>query len=91
MDFLYPINPISLSGENPRAGHSKFGYAAATILHEVALTSENLRNWVILDSGASSHFLLSTVPVLNKMVADVPLMVTLPDAKWRYCTFEPHR
>ena len=34
---------------------------------------------MILDSGASSHFLLSTAPVLNKMVADRPLTVRLPN------------
>ena len=79
MNSLTPIHPIRLSGENPRAGHSRFGYAANTMLREVALTSENLRNWAILDSGASSHFLLSTAPVLNKMVADRPLTVKLPN------------
>ena len=79
MHSLYPIHPFRLSGEDPRAGHSRFGYAANTILREVALTSENIRNWAILDSGASSHFLLSTTPVLNEMVADRPLAVRLPN------------
>ena len=79
MNSLTPIHPIRLSGENPRAGHSRFGYAANIMLREVALTSENLQNWAILDSGASSHFLLSTAPILNKMVADRPLAVKLPN------------
>ena len=79
MHSLSLIHPIRLSGEKSRAGHSRFGYAANTILREVALTSENLQNWAILDSGASSHFLLLTAPVLNKMVADRPLTVKLPN------------
>ena len=57
-------------------GHTKYGYAAATIIREIALTSENLQNWAILDSGASSHFILSAAPVLNKIVAE---KVTLPN------------
>ena len=79
MNSLYPFNPISLSGEKPRVGHTKFGYAASTILRAVALTSENLQNWAILDSGASSDFSLSAALVLNKMVANVPLTITFPN------------
>ena len=56
MNSLYPINPISLSSVKLRAGHTKYGYAASTILRGVALTSENLLNWAILDSGTSSYF-----------------------------------
>ena len=79
MHSLSPIHPIRLSGKTPRAGHSLFGYSANTIFGEVALTSEHLRNWVTLDSGASSHFLLLTAPVLNKMVAERPLTLTFPN------------
>ena len=80
MHSLSPIHPIRLSKDSPRAGHSRDGYAANTILRKVALTSDNLRNWAILDSGTLSHFLLPTAPVLNKMVADRPLTVTLPNS-----------
>ena len=72
MNSLNPINPISFFGDKLRVGHTKYEYAVATIIREIALTSENLQNWAILDSGASSNFLLSTAPVLNKMVADIP-------------------
>ena len=76
MNSLDPIYPISLSDNKPRVGHTKYGYTAATIIREIAFTSENLQNWAILDSGASSHFILSVEAVLNKMVAD---KVTLPN------------
>ena len=44
MNSLNPINPISLYDNKPRVGHTKYGYAAATIIQEVALTNENLQN-----------------------------------------------
>ena len=75
MNSLNPTNPINVYGDKPQVGHTKYGYAASTILREVSLTSENLQNWAILDSGASSHFLLSTAPVVNRMEADRPLRV----------------
>ena len=43
------------------------------------MDANNLQNWVILDSGASSHFLLSTAPAVYKQIADVPRTVTLPN------------
>ena len=41
--------------------------------------AKNLQDWAILDSGASSHFLLLTAPVVDKQIADVPLTLTLPN------------
>ena len=78
MNALTPMNPINLCSNKPQVGHTKYGYAASSILRAVSLTSENLTNWAILDSGASSH-LLSTAPLMNKKVADRPLQVKLPN------------
>ena len=36
-------------------------------------------DWAILDSGASSHFLLSSAPVHDKQVATAPLTIKLPN------------
>ena len=72
------MNPTNLYGFKPQVGHTKYEYVASTILQEIALTSKNLQNWAILDSGASSHFILSTAPVVNKRVAEIPLKVITP-------------
>ena len=40
---------------------------------------KNIREWAILDSVVSSHFLVLGVPVTNKQVAVNPISVTLPD------------
>ena len=34
MNSLNPIYPISLSDDKPRVGHTKYGYAAATIIRD---------------------------------------------------------
>ena len=78
MNDLTPMNPINLWGNKPQVGHTRYGYAASTILQEVLLTSENLQNWAILNPGAPCC-LLSTSPVFNKLVADRLLKARLPN------------
>ena len=72
------LNPTTLTRAKPRVGNRGYGYAAVSIMREVALDAKNLRDWAILDSEASGHFLLSTSPVVDKRIADVPLTVMLP-------------
>ena len=48
-------------------------------LSTVDINLKNIREWVILDSGAGSHFLVVGAPVTNKQVAFDPISVTLPD------------
>ena len=52
---------------------------ASALLQKVNLTAENEMDWAILDSGASSHFLLSSAPVHDKQVATAPLTIKLPN------------
>ena len=40
---------------------------------------KNAIKWAILDSGASSHFILSTTPCQNKAKSDHPLTIRLPN------------
>ena len=48
-------------------------------LSTVDINLKNIREWAILDLGASSHFLVVGVPVTNKQVAVAPISVTLTD------------
>ena len=77
MNYFSLVQPIGLSEESPRAGHSQFGYTANTILRTVVLTSKNLQNWVILNPGASSYFLLSNALVISKRIARRQLTATI--------------
>ena len=45
----------------------------------VNLDTTNIHEWAILDSGATSHFLVSAAPTSNKKFAQTPLKVRLPD------------
>ena len=49
------------------------------LLSTVDINLQNIKKWAILDSGASSHFLVTGAPVTNKKVATNPIAVTLPD------------
>ena len=48
-------------------------------LSTLYINLENIKEWEILDSGASSHFLVVCSPVTDKQVALAPISVTLPD------------
>ncbi len=58
---------------------SRFGYAGSSLLPKVTLTDKNRLAWAILDSGASSHFLLTDAPVESKVIAKNPIEIRLPD------------
>ena len=48
-------------------------------LSTVDINLKNIKEWAILDSGASSHFLVVGAPVTNKQVSVAPISVTIPD------------
>ena len=48
-------------------------------LSTLDINLKNIREWEILDSGASSHFLVIGAPVTNKQVAVAPISDTLTD------------
>ena len=50
-----------------------------TELSTINLNQHNIQEWEILDSGATSHILLTTAPTTNKKAALNPLHVTMPD------------
>ena len=56
-----------------------YATAAQTLLETVNLDSRNIHEWAILDSGATSHFLVSEAPTSNRQIAETPLKVRLPD------------
>ena len=56
-----------------------FAYAAEKLLKTVDIDVENIKEWAILDSGATSHFLVVDAPVNDVMTADNPINVKQPD------------
>ena len=52
---------------------------AITLLSTVDINMKSIKEWAILDSGATSHFLVTTAPITNITPASSPLNVKLPD------------
>ena len=58
----------------------QYGYTANTILATVDINMTNIKEWAILDPGATtSHFVVLEAPMTNVQPAINPLMVRLPD------------
>ena len=60
--------------------HSKRdNYAENTLLLTVDINMKSIKDWAILDSGATSHLLVTTAPITNITPASSPLNAKLPD------------
>ena len=58
---------------------SQYGYAANTLISTVDINMENIKEWAILDSGATIHFLVTAASKSNVQLAINPLIIKLPD------------
>ena len=74
MPTQFRRNPDSQSAITRR-----YGYAASSILSTIQFDRQNIIKWAILDSGATSHYIMTTAPVRNKIKAINPVTVTMPN------------
>ena len=74
-----PRAPPNFLKSNCPAQRSRYAYAANDLLSTIKFTADNIKEWAILDSGATSHFLVTDAPVRHREVASDPLIVRLPD------------
>ena len=58
---------------------ARFSYAAKKLLRTINFDLEDIRNWAILDSGATSHFLVVDAPADDVTIATNPISVRQPD------------
>ena len=56
------------------------------LLHTIDINLYNIKKWVILNLGATSHFLALDALIRNKKVAKKPISVTLLDVDQVYST-----
>ena len=74
--------PTPLSQQPEAANNQRtWTYAASSILPKISITEKNRLQWAILDSGASSHFLLADAPCVNRTPATSPITVHLPNGQ----------
>ena len=59
----------------------QFAYAASQLLRTVNFDLQDIKDWAILDSGATSHFLVTDAPVINIRPASNPLSVQIPNGQ----------
>ncbi len=81
---MYPTVPKTLTPTPPHSQpipHGHYAYAASKLLPTITITEKNRLKWAILDSGASSHFILADAKVINKTNATSPILVTLPNGE----------
>ena len=75
--------------KNPVGQHEvrgTYSHAANSLLSTINFNLEDIRQWAILDSGATSHFLIPEAPTKNVQPATNPLKVTMPDGNSVYST-----
>ena len=57
----------------------QFAFAAEKLLRTINFNLEDIREWAILDSGATSHFLVVDAPVDEVERTNKPINVRQPD------------
>jgi hypothetical protein len=62
----------------PNPTHN-YTLAASILLKTINVDAATIKQWAILDSGATSHFLTTNAPATNIVLAAVPLIARLPN------------
>ena len=61
--------------------NNMYEHAAKSLLKTITFELEDIKKWAILDSGATSNFLLSDAPVDEERCTQNPITAKLPDGK----------
>ena len=61
------------------SGSSQYAFAVQSLLQTVDFNLQDLKDWAILDSGATSHFLITTASVIDILPTTTPLVVQIPN------------
>ena len=57
-----------------------YALTASILIRTITTDAANIKRWAILDSGATSHYFLTTdAPATNIIPTDVPLIARLPN------------
>ncbi len=76
---LIPTSTVTSSTSKCMENNTQCAFAANGLLKTINLNQENIREWAILDSGATSHFLVINGPCEDVQPALMPLTVRQPD------------
>ena len=71
--------PPTIPKLRPEGKEKKKKEAAANLLETVDFSVTNIKEWAILDSGATSHFLVVDAPKEDVRIANTPISIRQPD------------
>ena len=81
-----PHNPPAVANISPNEFQflngqytGQYQFAAQALLKTVYLSLDEIKNWAILDSGATSHFLVTQAPAINIRPTQRPITARIPD------------
>ncbi len=58
-----------------------YAFAVVVLLKTISTNAKTIKQWAILDSGTTSHFLTTDAPATNICAATVPLVAHLPNGE----------
>jgi hypothetical protein len=61
--------------------HPKYALASAALLQTVNINMDAIQAWAILDSGATSHFLMIAAPMTNLRPTNKPIIARLSNGE----------
>ncbi len=76
---LIPTSTVTSSTPKCIETNTQCAFTANSLLKTINLNQENIKEWAILDSGATSHFLVVDAPCEDIQPALMPLTVRQPD------------
>ena len=76
---MHKLN-VNLSPRCPTPTQN-YALAAKALLRTVQLNTDAIKNWAILNSGATSHFLTSTATATNIQPTTTPIIARLPNGE----------
>ncbi len=71
------VNSVNLT-RRQTPSHN-YAHAASALLRTITTNAATIKQWAILDSGATSHFLTTDAPASNIIPASVPLISRFPN------------
>jgi hypothetical protein len=65
---------------------NNYTFAASVLIKIISTDADTIKQWSILDSGATSHFLMNNVPATKIVPTTKPIIACLPNGKQVHST-----
>ncbi len=72
--YVYFTLPCSVPTNN-------YAFKTSVLLKKICTNANTIKQWATLDSGATSHFLMTNVPATNIVPTTKPIIARLPNGE----------